>query len=76
MQTQRFGESDRRYPAETKEVWNGVMEMVDAGLIKPTVYDKEYIGLESVPAAMNDLANRNVWGKAVVSLPDPMKAKM
>lgn len=40
--------------------------MFDQGLIKPTVYDAEYNGLESTVTAMKDLASRKVWGKAVI----------
>lgn len=38
------------------------------GKIKPTVFEKEYAGLESVVPAMHDLASRKVWGKAVIHL--------
>ena len=40
--------------------------MIEKGLLKPTVFEKEYRGLESVVTAMKDLAARKVWGKAVV----------
>lgn len=47
--------------------------MIKKGQIKPTVYqppgfsgESTYMGLESVPRAMKDLAARKVWGKAVI----------
>ncbi|KAH8816496.1 quinone oxidoreductase [Xylogone sp. PMI_703] len=64
----RYGETQRRDPAENAEVWRGVREMLDRGLVMPTVFDKKYRGLESVVAAMRDLSERRVWGKAVISL--------
>jgi len=42
--------------------------MWEKGLLKPTVFDKEYIGLESVGTAMRDLRERKVWGKAVIRM--------
>jgi len=40
--------------------------MWEKGLLKPTLFDREYRGLESVVSAMKDLSERKVWGKAVV----------
>ena len=62
----RFGETDRRNPEENKRVWKGLMDMIEKGLVKPTVYKEIYHGLEDVPRAMDDLAAKKVWGKAVV----------
>lgn len=61
----RFGDTDRRNPSENERVWKGLMDMIDRALVKPTVYKEKYYGLEDVPRAMNDLAARKVWGKAV-----------
>ena len=36
------------------------------GLLKPTVFNGEYKGLDSVVTAMKDLSARKVWGKAVI----------
>ena len=44
--------------------------MWNKGLLKPTVFDREYRGLESVRVAMKHLNERKVWGKAVI-LVDP-----
>jgi NADPH:quinone reductase len=41
--------------------------MLVAGKIKPVVYGT-YYGLDSVPKALDDLAARKVWGKAVVEV--------
>jgi NADPH2:quinone reductase len=42
--------------------------LFEEGLLRPTVYDRGYKGLFSVPQAMNDLATRKTWGKAVISM--------
>jgi len=55
-------------PGETTEIWKGLSAMLDQGLLKPTVYDREYVGLESVSTALQDLSNRKVWGKAVIRI--------
>ncbi|EPE35531.1 NAD(P)-binding Rossmann-fold containing protein [Glarea lozoyensis ATCC 20868] len=72
----RFGETERQDPAETVGIWKGLREMIDKDLIKPTVYDKEYTGLESVPEAMTDLSDRKVWGKAIIKVTHDVKARM
>lgn len=64
----RMGATARGSPSEPVEIWRGLKEMWESGLLKPTVYDRQYKGLESVKTAMKDLQARKVWGKAVVFL--------
>ncbi|CZR56041.1 related to quinone reductase [Phialocephala subalpina] len=64
----RYGMTDRINPAETAKIWEGIKDMWEKGLLRSTVYGKEYRGLESVVEAMKDLAERKVWGKAVIRL--------
>ncbi|KAI1629168.1 NADPH2:quinone reductase [Exophiala viscosa] len=73
----RFGETGRRDPQENEEVWNGLTTMLESGMIKPVIYGT-YRGLESVSQAMDDLASRKIWGKAVVEIQPPptMAAKL
>jgi len=66
----RFGMTDRIDPKETEEIWKRLKSMWEKGLVKPTVFDREYRGLESVVDAMKDLSARKVWGKAIVLLED------
>ncbi|OAP57470.1 hypothetical protein AYL99_08208 [Fonsecaea erecta] len=68
----RFGETGRRNPQETQEIWRGLNEMLARGQIKPVIYGT-YAGLESVPGALDDLAARKVWGKAIVEIQSPAK---
>lgn len=65
---QRFGESHRRYPEEKDQIWRKVFRMIDEGSISPTVYEKEYRGLQATPEALADIAARKVWGKAIIHL--------
>ncbi|EXJ70158.1 uncharacterized protein A1O5_06226 [Cladophialophora psammophila CBS 110553] len=67
----RYGETGRRNPKENEEVWRGLNKMLEGGNIKPVIYGS-YSGLESVPGALNDLAARKVWGKAIVEIQTPM----
>ncbi|KAH6647298.1 zeta-crystallin [Truncatella angustata] len=64
----RFGESNRREPTETADIWKELLPLIHARKIGPTVYDGIYTGLESVPRALQDMASRQVWGKAVIRL--------
>lgn len=66
----RYGETHRRRPGETARIWDDLDKMIKDGKVKPTVFDKEYRGLESVSEAMHDMADRKVWGKAVVMVDD------
>ncbi len=62
----RYGETQRRRMEENIRVWKDLDKMISDGKIRPTVYDGSYVGLESVPRAMNDMGKRLVWGKAVI----------
>ncbi|OBT63080.1 hypothetical protein VE03_07451 [Pseudogymnoascus sp. 23342-1-I1] len=64
----RYGESHRRNPDETRVIWETLDSMIAKGEIKPTVYDGAFNGLESIPRAMQAMADRKVWGKAVITL--------
>lgn len=64
--SQRFGESHRRYPQEKQQIWDGLYPLINAGKIKPVVFEEKYMGLQSVPRALKDIAARKIWGKAVI----------
>jgi NADPH:quinone reductase len=73
---QRYGESGRRNPKENEDIWKELTAMLVAGKIKPVVYGT-YNGLKSVPEALDDLAARKVWGKAVIEIqPSQRGAKL
>jgi NADPH:quinone reductase len=56
--TQRYGESGRRNPAENAAIWEGLSSMLEKRQIKPVIYETRYRGLESVSAALGELAER------------------
>ncbi|KAF2021778.1 zeta-crystallin [Aaosphaeria arxii CBS 175.79] len=64
----RFGEDGRQDPTRTEEVWNGFMDLVVKESIKPIIYKKNYVGLESVSQALIDLGKHTVWGRAIVRI--------
>ncbi|ORY66980.1 quinone oxidoreductase [Pseudomassariella vexata] len=66
----RFGETGRRYPHETTIIWEALLPLIKSGRIKPAVYDREYRDLGSVPRALEHVASRKVWGKAVILIDD------
>ncbi len=64
----RYGESLRRDPVENAQIWRELEGIISAGIIEPVRFDRAYRGLEAVPAALQDIANRRVWGKAIVDV--------
>lgn len=64
-------------PEMIDEVWQGLFDLMDAKKIRGTCYtDKEYVGLEAVPAALQSLGERGTWGKVVVKVPQEGQAKL
>lgn len=76
----RYGESLRRDPEENRQIWEELAAVVKSGKIRPVLYDEKYDGLEAVPRALQAIAERKVWGKAVITIPssaeDPAKARL
>ncbi|PWN54307.1 NAD(P)-binding protein [Violaceomyces palustris] len=68
-----WGAYSRNEPDKIPETWIALMELFASKRIKPTVFERIYEGLESVPEGLNDLASRKTWGKAVVRVrADPL----
>lgn len=49
-------------------------DLFERRLVKAVVFDRRYNGLESVPEAMNDMAARKVFGKAIICVAQSSKA--
>lgn len=64
----RFGEDGRRDPQRTKGVWDGFMKLVVEGKIEPVIYKEDYLGLQSVPKALEDAKTHKAWGRAVLRI--------
>lgn len=64
----RFGEDGRHDPQRTKDVWDGFMDLVKKGKIKPVIYKESYLGLDSVPKALEDANSHKAWGRAVLRI--------
>jgi NADPH2:quinone reductase len=66
-----WGAYARNEPGRVAEVWRDLQGLMEKQVIKATNYsDKKYVGLESVPEALEALGARATWGKVVVSLED------
>jgi NADPH:quinone reductase len=64
-------------PETVEVVWEGLFELMKQGKFKGTVYtDREYVGLESVPEALESLGSRGTWGKVVVKVPQEGQSKI
>lgn len=64
-------------PEMVEVVWDGLFKLMEEGKYKGTVFsDQEYVGLESVPAALKALGGRESWGKVVVKVPQEGQTKM
>ncbi|KAJ5558105.1 hypothetical protein N7461_002077 [Penicillium sp. DV-2018c] len=67
-----------RFETETVgEVWKGIFELVKQGKFKGTAFkDETFVGLESVPRALQALGSRETWGKVVVNVLEDGKSKL
>jgi NADPH2:quinone reductase len=64
-------------PDMQDKVWDGIFQLVKEGKYKGTAFtDREFVGLESVPAALKALGARDSWGKVVVKVPQEGGSKM
>ncbi|KAE8146025.1 hypothetical protein BDV25DRAFT_163322 [Aspergillus avenaceus] len=59
-------------------VWKGVFDLVAQGKFKGTAFkDESFVGLESVPMALEALGRRETWGKVIVKvINDEPKSKL
>lgn len=64
-------------PEMQDKVWDGIFELVKEGKYRGTAYtDQEYVGLNSVPAALKALGGRDSWGKVVVKVLQEAQSKI
>jgi NADPH:quinone reductase len=64
-------------PETVETVWDGLFELMESGKFKGTCFtDKEYVGLETIPAALKALGARETWGKVVVKVPQEGQSKI
>ncbi|KAK4238113.1 hypothetical protein C8A03DRAFT_44119 [Achaetomium macrosporum] len=70
-----------QYAVHEKEtvvkVWQGIMKLIAEGKFRGTEFtDREFVGLEAVPAALKALGSRETWGKVVVKPCPAQTAKL
>jgi NADPH:quinone reductase len=64
-------------PEKITEVWDRLFELFESRKVTGTNYtDKEYVGLEKVPEALQALGSRDTWGKVVVKVPQEGQSKL
>ena len=64
-------------PKAVVEVWKGIMGLISHNQFKGTEFtDQEFVGLESVPDALQALGGRETWGKVVVKLPKEDQSRL
>lgn len=57
-------------------VWKGIFDLIKEGKFKGMSFkDETFVGLESVPRALQALGGRETWGKVVVQIPDDEGSK-
>ncbi|THC93754.1 hypothetical protein EYZ11_006762 [Aspergillus tanneri] len=57
-------------------VWKGIFDLVAQGKFRGTAFkDESFVGLESVPRALQALGGRETWGKVVVKVVDDEAGK-
>ncbi|OBT73801.1 hypothetical protein VF21_08023 [Pseudogymnoascus sp. 05NY08] len=72
-----WGRYIKEEPPMVEEVWAGIFEMIERGQFRGTVFtDKKYVGLETVPAALEALGSRGTWGKVVIKVPQGDSSKL
>ncbi len=64
-------------PEVIPKVWQGIFDLIKQGKYKGTAFtDREFVGLDSVPAALKALGARDSWGKVVVKVPQEGGSKI
>ncbi|OCL12792.1 NAD(P)-binding protein [Glonium stellatum] len=64
-------------PETVEKVWDGLYTLMESGKYRGTCFtDQEFVGLESVPAALKALGARETWGKVVVKVPQEGQSKI
>jgi len=64
-------------PETVEKVWDGLYALMESGKYRGTCFtDQEFVGLESVPAALKALGARESWGKVVVKVPQEGQSKI
>lgn len=64
-------------PEAIEGVWEGIFKLMEEGKYRGTCFtDQEFVGLESVPAALKALGGRETWGKVVIKVPQEGQSKI
>ncbi|OMJ20937.1 Quinone oxidoreductase-like protein 2-like protein [Smittium culicis] len=61
-----WGAYTRNEPERIPEVWEGLFDLIERGLVTPVVYNPIYYGLENSNKCLNEIISRRTFGKVVV----------
>jgi NADPH2:quinone reductase len=57
-------------PEVIPRVWEGIRDLIRQGKFRGTEFtDRDFVGLEAIPAALEALGGRETWGKVVIRIP-------
>ncbi|UZJ52378.1 hypothetical protein CBS101457_001698 [Exobasidium rhododendri] len=60
-------------PERIPEAWDAIFKLLESKKCRPTVFDKVFDGLATLPGALKDLQDRKTWGKVVIRVKeDPL----
>lgn len=72
-----WGMYAKNEPEMVEEVWDGIFKLIKERKFRGTVFtDVEFVGLETVPKALESLGSRGTWGKVVVKVPQEGDSKL
>ena len=64
-----WGMYSKMEPETVDAVWEGIWRLIKEGKFRGTLFtDDKFVGLESVPEALEALGSRGTWGKVVVKV--------
>ena len=64
-------------PETVVEIWKDLLELMEEGKFKPTIYTEEkFEGLGSLPKAFDLMRTGKAWGKIAVSVEDEGRSKL
>lgn len=66
-----WGQYAKYEPETADKVWKGLFDLISQGKFRGMAFkDESFVGLESVPRALQALGGRETWGKVVVQVVD------
>lgn len=72
-----WGQYVKFEPETVGLVWKGIFDLIAQGKFRGTTFvDEQFVGLESVPRALQALGGRETWGKVAVKVVNGKESKL